>query len=113
MSDVILRLTSLLSSNAGTVGAAAVQISGGPAANWPLTAVSATFYPNYHRVTLRIVNTSAANLYLGSVSTLTTTAGYFKVLAPGEFFDDNVSGAVPRWLIGSQAGQTFTVEEYQ
>jgi len=115
MADVVFRVNDLLSTNASAVGTAAVQVSGGPKANWPLTGVSASFYPNYHRQILRIVNTStSATLYVGSNSSITATAGggWFKQLAPGQFCDFDCNGSVPVWLVASAASTPFTIEEY-
>ena len=114
MSDIIQRFTSLLSSNSGTVGTSAIQISGGPSTSWPLTGVSSSFFPNYHRAAVRVVNTSGAGtIYLGSTSSVTAGAGggWFKALGPGQFFEIPASGAVPIWIVASAAGTGFTVEE--
>ena len=112
MSDIIQRLTSLLSSNAATVGTSAVQISGGPAANWPLTGVAASFFPNYHRQVLRVTNcSSAATIYLGSTSSVTTASGWFKSLAPGQMIEIDINGSVPVWVIASAASTAISIDE--
>jgi hypothetical protein len=113
MSDVIIRNNSLRSSNSFAVGTSAVQVSGGPSSDWPLTAVSPTFYPSYHRQTLRICNNSTtATLYVGSAGTVTASSGWIKEIGPGQYWDDNTNGSIPRWLIASAASAPVTMEEY-
>lgn len=112
--DILQIFRSGLSSNSFTVGTAAVQISGGPPSAWPLTAVTATYYPNYHRAVIRIINNngSTAIIYVGSTSAVTSTSGYFKELLASQLVEVNVSGSVPIWLISNQAGTVVTVEEF-
>jgi hypothetical protein len=115
MSEVIIRVGNLLSSNACTVGTSAVQVSGGPNTNWPLTNVSSSFYPSYRRMVLRFANTHASNsLFVGSNSGITNAngGGWIKEIAPGSYWDDDSNGSMPRWVVGSGSGTTYTLEEY-
>jgi hypothetical protein len=106
------RFETLLSSVAATVGTTAIKVSGGTSV---LSSVSATYVPNRYRQALRITNTGSTNLYLGSTSGVTATngGGWFKTLAPGEYYDDLIAASVPRYVIGSGAGGFATLEEYQ
>jgi hypothetical protein len=114
MSEAIIRLTSLISDNSFNVGTSAVQLSGGPAANWPLTAVSTTFTPYYRRQVVRVTNNSVtATLYLGPSSSVTSSSGFNKTLAPGQTVELIINGNVPLWAIASAASTPVTMEEYQ
>jgi len=113
MSDVIYRLNTLLSSVNSTVGTSPIQISGGPAANWPLSGVAAGYFPNYRRMYFRVINTESATIYMGSTGSIASTGGAGCIpILPGNWVDDHINGSVVRYLVGSQSGCGFTVEEY-
>jgi hypothetical protein len=116
MSDIIQRFTNLLSANSGTIGTTPGQISGGPPANWPLTTVSAAFYPSYRRAAVRVTNTHATQtLYVGPNGSIVPGpgGGWAYELGPGQSTPyEPLSGSVPLWLVGSAAGTSWLLEEF-
>jgi hypothetical protein len=107
-------LQQLISSNVATIGTTAVQVSG-PTTNLnnALPGVATGFVPSRLRSLLRITNNStSATLYLGSTASVTSSNGWFKRLAPGEFFDHIVNGTVPVFLIASAASTPVNLDEY-
>lgn len=104
MADVIIRFTQSISFNQFSVPTSARQISGGPAANWPLATVSATFFPSYHRVGLKLTNVGTTTLYFAPNNTVDATHG--TPLLPGNEYSIPSNGSVLLWVIspGSTTG---------
>jgi hypothetical protein len=108
--QVIQRFDNLVSSNVFDVGTTAIQVSGGAVA---LTGVTSTFIPSRARQAYTITNNHASQtVYIGSTDAVTATDGWFKKLAPGEFFERLSNGGAPVWLIASGAATTVTMEEW-
>ncbi len=111
--ESILRFTGVISWNQGTVGETAVQVSGGPSANWPLTAVSSTYAPSYHRQGITITNLSTSStLYIG-VSNSVSSTFYSHYLAPGDDYPIACDGSVSVWIISAGVAQPFGLAEWQ
>jgi hypothetical protein len=111
--EAILRWTSLLAWLQGTVGTSAVQVSGGPNSNWPLTGVGASYQPSYRRQGITITNlSSTATIYIG-VSSSVSSSFYIHYLAPGDDYPIACDGSVPVWIIASAASTPFGLAEWQ
>jgi hypothetical protein len=103
-------LQAVISSNVASIGTSAVQISGSTGV---LSGVAAGYAPSYFRSVMRVTNNStSATIYLGSTAGVTASSGWFKKLAPGEYFDDVSNGSMDRWVIADTASTPVNIDEY-